>query len=571
MTRARTPGARTTRAPRATRATNSETDTSARIVPGQSVAEMPRIRNAKLPKPTTVRAPARADLDTARVTDLLADTYTFRRSRTGVCVVDGYGIVVRVERGRLVVADGTGAHRREQRYGRATHGLRRLLIIGHTGTITLDAIRWLADTRVPWTQLDNDGTPLATATGDYVTDGRLRRAQATALDNPTGLDVTRLLLVDKLRGQRVLLDRLPATPTAEAQLDDAITRAETCGTIAELLTAEARGAAAYWSAWATLPVTFAPRDRAKIPDHWHTVGPRGSPITGTSRRFAATPAHALLNYLYALLAAETLIACHTLGLDPTLGFFHADARSRNSLVYDLMEPGRPAIDAYLLDLLDAHIFRAVDFTETRQGACRILAPLTHVLADTTASWAGTIAPIAERVVRTLEGRSGSPSRRGTTPLTQANRRARSTTPTKSRRTVEPPKGCRECGTPVANNQRALCDNCLADSRTETLDKMRNVGPRALDAWRASADPDTRRRAYAAGTATKAEQRRARRHDGPITLDDYRNRIQPALAALTVEQIMTATGLSKLYAMRIRGGSRTPDPRHWDNLAALVVT
>jgi len=32
-------------------------------------------------------------------------------SRTGVCVVDGYGIRVSVERGRLLIRDGTGRSR----------------------------------------------------------------------------------------------------------------------------------------------------------------------------------------------------------------------------------------------------------------------------------------------------------------------------------------------------------------------------------------------------------------------------------------------------------------------------
>jgi hypothetical protein len=54
-------------------------------------------------------------------------------------------------------------------------------------------------------------------------------------------------------------------------------------------------------------------------------GTRSSPISG-SKRYAANPANALLNYTYALLEAETTLALHASGLDPALGIqAHLDA------------------------------------------------------------------------------------------------------------------------------------------------------------------------------------------------------------------------------------------------------
>ena len=60
-----------------------------------------------------------------------------------VCVVDGYGIQVATRSGRLIVQDGIGTHRRERIYSRANHGLSRLVIVGTTGHITIEAFRWL--------------------------------------------------------------------------------------------------------------------------------------------------------------------------------------------------------------------------------------------------------------------------------------------------------------------------------------------------------------------------------------------------------------------------------------------
>jgi hypothetical protein len=69
---------------------------------------------------------------------------------------------------------------------------------------------------------------------------------------------------------------------------------------------------------------------------------RGSLLT-SSPRLAIKPANAILNYLYAILEAETRLACLTLGLDPGLGIVHADHRDRDSFALDLMEaPDQPS-------------------------------------------------------------------------------------------------------------------------------------------------------------------------------------------------------------------------------------
>jgi CRISPR-associated protein Cas1 len=39
-------------------------------------------------------------------------------------------------------------------------------------------------------------------------------------------------------------------------------------------------------------------------------------------------------------------------LDPRLGIVHADAKGRQSLALDLMEPVRPEVDAFVLDMIE---------------------------------------------------------------------------------------------------------------------------------------------------------------------------------------------------------------------------
>jgi len=56
-------------------------------------------------------------------------------------VLFGYGIKVRMQGGHLEVEDGIGPERRRLRFARVGHGLKRLVIIGSDGFISLAALQ----------------------------------------------------------------------------------------------------------------------------------------------------------------------------------------------------------------------------------------------------------------------------------------------------------------------------------------------------------------------------------------------------------------------------------------------
>ena len=146
-------------------------------------------------------------------------------------------------------------------------------------------------------------------------DARLRRAQGTAHSSGAALRIARELISQKLSGQeQVARHKLLNSTTADAV---AQFRAElpAADCIATIRLIEAQGAAAYRSAWRTLPITFPKNDLRRVPDHWLDFGARISPLTG-SPRLAANPPNAILNYLYALLESEARLAAAALGLDP---------------------------------------------------------------------------------------------------------------------------------------------------------------------------------------------------------------------------------------------------------------
>ena len=98
--------------------------------------------------------------------------------RHGVLTLVGYGIQVRVDRGHLLLEDGIGSDRQQIRLPRVGHGLRRLVVIGSDGMVSLAALRWLADQKAAFVMLDRDGSVLATTGPVRPSDARLRRAQA---------------------------------------------------------------------------------------------------------------------------------------------------------------------------------------------------------------------------------------------------------------------------------------------------------------------------------------------------------------------------------------------------------
>ena len=244
--------------------------------------------------------------------------------------------------------------------------------IGSDGFVSLSALRWLADQEAAFVMLERDGSLLVASGPVGPSDARLRRAQALARQTEVALVISRELIRQKLAGQeQIARDRLNNERVAEtiAASRASLEEAETIEAIRSL---EAQAAVAYWSAWRGVKITFPKMDLPRVPDHWLPFGTRKSPLTG-SPRLAANPANAVLNYLYALLESESRLAAVALGLDPGLGFLHADTDARDSLACDLMEAVRPHVDAYLLDWIRRQPFRREWFFEKSDGNCRLMA------------------------------------------------------------------------------------------------------------------------------------------------------------------------------------------------------
>jgi CRISPR-associated endonuclease Cas1 len=495
----------------------------------------------------------------------------------GVLILSGYGLDVRVWRGRLRVADGIGRDRREALVHRATGRLRRLVVLGHTGAVSLEAVRWLADIGAGYLQLDADGRVLA-AFGPQGTDRPgLRRAQARALDTPLGVDIARRLIAEKVAAQaQVLVRSGPAIADATVSaMADASARLHVAVTRDDLRMAEAAAAGAYWSALSGAAVQFARRDVDRIPAHWLALGSRTSPLTG-GPRLAGNPANAILNYLYAILEGEATIAARVVGLDPGLGVLHADQQNRDSLAADLMEPVRPVVDRYALELLARRTFAADDFFETRQGVCRITPPLARELALTAPDWGRAVGRVAEDVARLLEAGDASRARWPVaTPLSGRNRsrgRGREAAPRGPGPELPVLRGCVECGAPTVGRRRTCGDACEAEARAaRDRTPFEGAGVRALAALRAAGvEPVDEAARQRLGARQRERQREENAwnaaHPERADAEVFRREVLPAIQGVPLRELARRAGLSVAYCARIRRGQEVPHARWWEALA-----
>lgn len=338
----------------------------------------------------------------------------------GVVTLYGYGASLRVDRGHLILEDGVGPTRRYGRFARVRHGIKRVVAIGSDGSVSLAALRWLADQNAAFVMLERNGKVLATTGPVSPSDVRLRRAQSLAHESGIAIKIARELISQKLIAQEQVLKQFFKESASRQVVLDARRAVLGANTNEEILRWEARGAHSYWNAMRELPIAFNKADSLKIPEHWKRFGSRVSPLTN-SPRLAVNPANAILNYLYAVLEAESRLALAMLGLDPGIGVLHNDLRSRDSLACDLMEPARPKVDALLLKLLASEQLRREWFFEQRNGNCRLLASFAEKLSETASMWRKEVGGFAEWIVQSLSASRVKRREDPATRLTHSNK------------------------------------------------------------------------------------------------------------------------------------------------------
>ncbi|GAA4403381.1 CRISPR-associated endonuclease Cas1 [Tsukamurella soli] len=365
---------------------------------------------------------------TATLDTPVGDIYTRTPTDPRVLVVDGYGIRISVHRGHLTISDGIGSHRRERRIPRIERTLQRIVVLSGSGYITLDAFAWCADVGITLLHLDRNGDLITSSSPPADHNARLRRAQAFAgIGGPNehvGLALVKHILGLKLDGQAQIADHELADPQAAQQIRALIEAVDAADTIAEARGYEGNAGRIYWNAWTgTVALPYLRADLPRIPDHWQRFNGRSSKVGKSGRaRFASDPINAMLNYSYRLAEVECRLACHTIGLDPALGFLHFDEPARDSLAVDLLEILRPHVDRHVLTMINTPCNKRrwpSLLHESRDGQCRLVPPLTHELAEHLPHYAKQITPHTQYIANAIANTARAETR--TTPRLVRNK------------------------------------------------------------------------------------------------------------------------------------------------------
>ena len=205
--------------------------------------------------------------------------------------------------------------------------------------------------------------------------------------------------------------------------------------------------------------------------------------------------------------------------------------------------------------------------------CRILAPLTHELAETMPLFARWIAPVAEYVAQTI-GSSATPpvfvgTRLSRDELSRSKDEIRVGQRGEPR--VRPPRRsvrCSLCGNVLADAERQVCDNCLPDYDRERTEKLATAGKATRAAMRASPDdparsPEASAKKREKSRSTSLAMRAWEREHGKGDPEVYERDILPGIRAMTVPQLMKLTGLSQFHCWNVRKGERRLHARHWE--------
>jgi CRISP-associated protein Cas1 len=267
-------------------------------------------------------------------------------SEGAYCRKDGGNIVVEVDK--------------EERGRAPIHVIGGLVCLGRA-SISPSLMNACAEAGVTISFLTEHGRFLARVEGPRSGNVLVRRTQHRTADDPAkSLVIAKGVVAAKLANQRTVMRRAlrdygdaGGLADAEMRITHVARRALAAADMDILRGCEGEGAALYFGAFDAM----IRHDDPSFAFH------------GRSRRPPLDRANALLSFLYAILGNDCRGALEGVGLDPAIGFLHADRPGRMSLALDLMEEMRPVLaDRLALSLINRRQLAVNDFDESETGA-----------------------------------------------------------------------------------------------------------------------------------------------------------------------------------------------------------
>jgi CRISPR-associated protein Cas1 len=182
-----------------------------------------------------------------------------------------------------------------------------------------------------------------------------RRGQYRLFELPgVRLQLAREVIRAKIHNQRVMLMRNGDVPDRVTNMMASFRDStESARDLTALMGTEGSAAALYFEQFESM---LKQRDNWKF--DWR----------GRNRRPPRDPVNALLSLGYSMLAKELTGVCHSVGLDPFLGFMHQPRYGRPALALDLMEEFRPLVaDSVAISLINRGELGPEDFIRSANG------------------------------------------------------------------------------------------------------------------------------------------------------------------------------------------------------------
>jgi CRISPR-associated protein Cas1 len=255
--------------------------------------------------------------------------------------LSGWGVKIRVgnidERSELWVTDGRQDNNEIKTYAFPPRQIPHdsIVVEGHSGYVSMQALHWLARNNTPLFIMNYDGAIISQVLPSIPIKADLRIAQIDASRAPEKkFRIAKALVQSKISRSLQILDSLAERYDITRQVQ--VTKRETMKfskacTVAKLRTVEGRTALRYWEAY-----------RKCLPEPLRFQGR----MVKTKAMNAIDPVNLALNYGYGFLKCECRTAANAVGLESAVGFLHESSaqQTRESLVYDLMEPFRFLVD-----------------------------------------------------------------------------------------------------------------------------------------------------------------------------------------------------------------------------------
>jgi len=301
-------------------------------------------------------------------------------------LITGFGTSINVDKRKLIITNNLKGTRLEFYPHKINHD--GIIIDGHTGNITFEAMRWISKHNINLTLLNWNGQLLANVMPEQPKSGKIRIKQYQMyLDPEARFEIALKLVQVKVNNSLNLLEELSRFYKSVDVVDirkvvekedlfllSILKNSESqeiSKSLKQLMRYEGRIADIYLK---TLTKIF-----NQLNPEFNFTGRKNK--TNSRNYNASDEINALLNYGYAILESEIRKSINAVGLDYSIGFLHEVNQSHTPLVYDLQELFRWIIDISVIQLLEEKKIRKSDFIITENYHTRLREKTAKMLID----------------------------------------------------------------------------------------------------------------------------------------------------------------------------------------------